>query len=98
MWDPGTYLRYGDERGRPFWELLGRVAAERPRVVVDLGCGPGQLTVGLAERFPQARVVGLDSSPEMVERARALNSTVEFAVADVRHFAPGPDVDVVISN
>ena len=53
MWDPGTYLRYGDERSRPFFDLMGRVGAAQPRAVVDAGCGPGTLTGALAERWPK---------------------------------------------
>ena len=69
-WDPDRYLTYADERGRPFVELVARVGAGRPAEVVDLGCGPGNLTGLLAERWPAAHVVGLDSSPEMIEKAR----------------------------
>ncbi|MFC4017834.1 trans-aconitate 2-methyltransferase [Micromonospora sp. GCM10011542] len=98
MWDPATYLRYGDERSRPFHDLVARVPAERPRTVVDLGCGPGQLTATLAERWPTSRVVGLDSSPEMIDRAVALDTGVEFAVADLRDWRPTDDTDVLVSN
>jgi SAM-dependent methyltransferase len=58
MWDPGQYLRFGDERGRPFGDLLARVQAASPDYVVDLGCGPGNLTAILAERWPEAEVLG----------------------------------------
>ena len=61
-WDPERYLQYADERGRPFVELLARVGATAPATVVDLGCGPGNLTHLLRERWPDASVVGLDSS------------------------------------
>ncbi len=107
-WDPERYLTYADERGRPFLDLLARVGAEPPagRVmdVVDLGCGPGNLTALLSQRWPGARVRGLDSSRAMVDRARAdvtgLEREVpEFEVADLRDWAIGDDrVDVVISN
>ncbi|SCL47614.1 trans-aconitate 2-methyltransferase [Micromonospora citrea] len=98
MWDPTTYLRYGDERSRPFFDLLARVPADRPRAVVDLGCGPGNLTGALAERWPDSTVAGLDSSAEMIARAGAAASPVDFAVGDVRDWRPGPDVDVAVSN
>jgi trans-aconitate 2-methyltransferase len=98
MWDPSTYLRYGDERSRPFHDLLARVPAARPRAVVDLGCGPGTLTATLAERWPDSRIAGLDSSPEMIARAAALDTPVDFAVGDVRTWRPEPDVDVLVSN
>ena len=78
-WDPERYLAYADERGRPFVELLARVAAEAPRSVVDLGCGAGNLTVLLTQRWPDAHVVGVDSSPEMVAKARE-QAGVEFVV------------------
>jgi len=97
-WDPARYLAYGDERGRPFVDLLARVRAEHPRTVVDLGCGPGNLTALLAERWPGAVVSGLDSSPEMVEAARAAVPGLRFDVADLRDWAPAEPVDVLVSN
>lgn len=98
MWDPSTYLRYGDERSRPFHDLVARVPATHPRAVADLGCGPGTLTATLAERWPQARVSGIDSSPEMIDRAAALGARASFAVGDVRSWHPEPDVDVLVCN
>ena len=71
MWDAGQYLRYRDERARPFIDLITRIGAAAPSSVVDLGCGPGNLTALLAQRWPGADVAGVDSSPEMIEAARA---------------------------
>ncbi len=101
-WDPDRYLAFTDERGRPFLDLVTRVGAESPRTVVDLGCGAGNLTVLLAQRWPGARVLGVDSSEEMVEAARA-ESGVEFAVGDIRDWAASAGsatgkVDVLVSN
>jgi trans-aconitate 2-methyltransferase len=96
-WDPDRYLTYADERGRPFVELLARVAVARPSTVVDLGCGPGNLTRLLAERWPAARVLGVDSSPEMVAAGRDL-PRVELAVGDLRTWEPSAPVDVLVSN
>jgi trans-aconitate 2-methyltransferase len=98
MWDPAVYRRYGDERSRPFFELVGRIDASAPRAVVDLGCGPGDLTATLAQRWPDARVRGVDSSPEMIAEARAGGGPVEYAVGDVRDWSPDADVDVVVTN
>jgi trans-aconitate 2-methyltransferase len=95
-WDPVQYGRFAGERGRPFFELLARIDAPAPGAVVDLGCGSGELTVALAERWPDARIRGLDSSPEMIARAPR-HPSVQFAVADAREFNPA-GVDVVISN
>jgi trans-aconitate 2-methyltransferase len=97
-WDPERYLVYGDQRGRPFVELLARVGAEAPRTVVDLGCGPGNLTALLAQRWPGARVFGVDSSAEMVDAARASVAGVDFEVADLRDWHPDGQVDVLVSN
>lgn len=96
MWNPDVYLAFADQRGRPFFDLLARVGAEAPRRVVDLGCGPGNLTVSLAQRWPQAVIEAWDSSPEMVEAARERG--VDAYLGDVRDFRPRPDTDVVLSN
>jgi len=97
-WDPDRYLTYADERGRPFVELVARIGAEEPKTVVDLGCGPGNLTALLARRWPGATVVGLDSSPAMVEAARRDVPALTFEVADLRDFSPAEPVDVLVSN
>jgi trans-aconitate 2-methyltransferase len=98
-WSPSTYLQFADERGRPFVDLLARVGATDPKLVVDLGCGPGQLTATLAQRWPDAQVQGLDSSPEMVERAQEHSEgRLSFAVADLRTWQPTEPVDVLVSN
>lgn len=98
-WEPGRYLTYGDERARPFADLLAQVRASQPQRVVDLGCGPGHLTVQLAERWPGATVLGVDSSPAMVERARSSpHPRVEYVQADLRDWRPAEWVDVLISN
>ena len=98
MWDPHTYLKYGDERARPFVDLVARIGADSPSSVVDLGCGPGNLTAWLAGHWPGARISGIDSSAEMIARARAVGSTVDFSLGDVRQWRPDSTVDVVISN
>lgn len=100
MWDPNAYLRFADERSRPFFDLLARVDATDPRSVVDLGCGPGQLTLRLHHRWPAATILGLDSSAEMIAAARSqpAGPAVRFEVADVRDWRPRPDADVVVAN
>ncbi|WP_033290484.1 trans-aconitate 2-methyltransferase [Amycolatopsis jejuensis] len=96
MWDPAKYLDYSDLRGRPFFDLIGRISAEAPRRVTDLGCGPGTLTLDLARRWPGALLEAVDSSPEMVAAARERGVAAE--VGDVRSWTPKPDTDVVVSN
>lgn len=96
MWDPRAYLDYGELRARPFRELVARVGAERPRRVVDAGCGPGTLTVELADRWPEATLEAFDNSPEMVAAARERG--VDARLVDVTDWRPAPDTDVVVSN
>lgn len=98
MWDPVTYAVYADERSRPFIELISRVGAVEPDYVVDAGCGSGELTVELANRWPRATVEGYDSSPAMITKARGLESRVRFAVADVATWRPDRPMDVIVSN
>lgn len=97
-WDPDAYLRFADERSRPFADLLARVDG-RPDVVVDLGCGPGHLTGLLRARWPQARVLGVDSSPEMIRRVREGNDDpeVRYVQADLRDWWPDGPIDLLVS-
>jgi len=97
-WDPERYLTYADERGRPFVDLISRVGAEAPARVLDLGCGPGNLTALLAARWPGAVITGLDSSEAMVATARRDVPGLEFEVADLRDWRPDVPVDVLVSN
>jgi trans-aconitate 2-methyltransferase len=99
-WDPVQYDRYADERGRPFAELVARLRVRDPRRIVDLGCGPGSLTRSLADRWPDAQVLGVDSSIDMISAAEPLKvpDRVEFVVADVRGWRPDTEIDIVVAN
>ena len=103
-WDPGQYLRYADDRARPFGDLLARVRVAAAGSVVDLGCGPGHLTALLAARWPTASIVGVDSSAEMIAAAERESSTaggrpaLRFVRADLRDWQPDGPVDVVACN
>ncbi|MFI5954216.1 methyltransferase domain-containing protein [Cryptosporangium sp. NPDC051539] len=99
QWDPAVYVRRASERARPFVELVARVGAEPEAVrsITDVGCGPGHLTVSLADRYPLARITGFDSSPAMIAEARATDR-VHFAVGDATSYRPAPDTDLVVSN
>lgn len=97
MWDPRRYLTRAAERARPFYELISRIGATAPATVVDLGCGPGNLTATLAERWPQANVIGVDSSAAMIDAARRV-AGIEAIHADLREWEPPSPVGVVVSN
>jgi trans-aconitate 2-methyltransferase len=106
MWDAGQYLRFGGERARPFFDLVAQVGATDPGYVADLGCGPGHLTAVLAQRWPGATVVGVDSSPEMIEAAQANvaaeaatgEGSLSFSLGDVWDWRPPRPVDVLVCN
>jgi trans-aconitate 2-methyltransferase len=107
MWDPQQYRRFGDERSRPFFELVGRIDADNPRSVADLGCGPGNLTATLAERWPKAAVTGVDSSPAMIEAALGggpaagegpAGGRLSFVLGDIGDWTPDAPLDVIVSN
>ncbi|MDQ2797887.1 MAG: methyltransferase domain-containing protein [Actinomycetota bacterium] len=106
VWDPRQYGLFGSHRGRPFADLLARVGAADPAVpalVVDLGCGDGPLTLGLTTRWPGARVVGIDSSPEMLAAARGHDgkNRVEWLQDRAQDWDPGSigaPIDVLVTN
>ncbi len=94
-WDPEQYGKFRDERSRPFFDLLARVP-ERPYArIADLGCGSGELTRALAERWPAARVTGVDSSPEMLAKARPIPGRLDFLQGDL---AQTGEADLLFSN
>jgi trans-aconitate 2-methyltransferase len=100
-WDPDQYRRYSAERARPFQDLVGQIATLAPRDVIDLGCGHGTLTATLAQRWPQAYVHGIDSSPEMIREAQPLAQPgrLGFSLGDIEQWQPDPDsIDVIVSN
>lgn len=102
MWDANEYNKFAAERERPFADLLEQAAQSRTvtRQIVDLGCGPGRLTRQLAERWPAARVVGVDNSPEMLAKAQplAILGRLEFVQADLAAWSPDQPVDLILSN
>ncbi|MDR7082861.1 trans-aconitate 2-methyltransferase [Arthrobacter ginsengisoli] len=100
-WDPAKYVQFGDYRDRPYFDLTARVHADSPRHVVDLGCGPGNLTATLAERWPGALVMGLDSSAEMLAQSAVHTGqfpNLSFGRADITDWMPTEKTDVVVTN
>lgn len=97
-WDPGQYLKFADHRLRPALDLMARIPPVAARTVYDLGCGPGTITRLLAERWPDARVTGVDASAEMLARARALAPGIDFVAADLARWAPPAPAELLFSN
>ncbi|MFG2620560.1 trans-aconitate 2-methyltransferase [Streptomyces sp. NPDC048507] len=106
-WDPQQYLRHAGHRARPFLDLLARLPEppSAPARIADLGCGPGNVTALLAERWPDARVTGYDLSPEMLRRAEDEyagptpgGGSLGFRHGDLADWTPGETYDLIVSN
>jgi trans-aconitate 2-methyltransferase len=97
-WSARQYLKFEDERTRPPRDLVAQVPLQRPRLAVDLGCGPGNSTELLVERFPQSDIVGLDFSPDMLAKARERLPQCKFVQADIATWRPEPTTDLIFGN
>lgn len=97
-WSPTQYLKFADERTHAARDLLAQVPLERAGIVYDLGCGPGNSTALLIERFPDARITGVDSSPGMLAEARKAYPQVRFAEGDLTTWLPEEGTDLLFAN
>ncbi len=103
-WDPAQYLKYAGERLRPALDLLARVPLAAPATIADLGCGAGNVTRILAERWPDAAITGIDNSATMLAQARATlrdRARAGWREADLAAWAasaPSASLDLVYSN
>lgn len=97
-WNPEQYLKFADHRLRPALDLLARIPAEDPETVYDLGCGAGNVTRFLVERWPAARITGIDSSSEMLASARKLLPRMNWEHADIAHWLPSVPASILYSN
>ena len=86
-WSPSQYLKFSEERTRPCRDLAARVKLTAPRRIIDLGCGPGNSTEVLAERWPAAELTGLDSSADMIAQARSAHPQWTWIMADIAQWA-----------
>jgi trans-aconitate 2-methyltransferase len=97
-WNPERYLAFGDQRTRPALDLLARVPSAGAARVADLGCGPGNSTALLEQRWPEAAIIGVDSSPEMLAQARATGVRATWVEADIAAWTPDRPLDLIYSN
>ncbi|KAL4864923.1 hypothetical protein BDV12DRAFT_188574 [Aspergillus spectabilis] len=97
-WSANQYLKFETERTRPSRDLLAQVPLKSPQRVVDLGCGPGNSTAVLLSQYPGARVTGMDSSPDMIKKARATLPEIDFSVDNLATYSAREPVDLFFSN
>jgi trans-aconitate 2-methyltransferase len=97
-WSAAQYVKFEHERTRPVHDLVARIRNAQIVRAADIGCGPGNSTQVLRERYPEARIVGLDSSPDMIEAARKRLPDIASEVADIRHWRPKESLDVILAN
>jgi len=98
VWDPNLYLKYANERTRPAADLIAQINLESPARIVDLGCGPGNSTEQLRDRWPDAAITGVDNSPEMLAQAKAKHPNWQWVLGDIETWTLEPPVDLIFSN
>lgn len=97
-WNPNLYLKFDQDRLRPALDLMARIPLDNPKHIVDLGCGPGNVSALLKDRWPKCHLLGIDQSQEMLTKAQADYPQIEWQCADVAHWQPTQTPDLIFSN
>ena len=97
-WSAAQYVKFEEERTRPVRDLVARIPLAHVSSAADLGCGPGNSTEGLRERYPGALIVGVDSSADMIEAARERIPDIDFEIADLRDWRADGPLDVILAK
>ncbi|MBN2011786.1 methyltransferase domain-containing protein [candidate division KSB1 bacterium] len=98
-WNPDLYLKFKNERAQPSIDLVSRIHTNySPTSIIDIGCGPGNSSQVLVERWPDVKVVGLDNSPSMIEKAKQDYPGQEWILADAAQFVADMKFDILFSN
>lgn len=97
-WSAQQYSKFENERNRPVLDLLAHIPTENVYTAADIGCGPGNSTELLLAKYPQARVIGMDSSEDMIAAARKRLPDIRFDVADISTWEEKGPFDIILAN
>jgi len=97
-WNPQQYLKFSGARARPALDLMNQIEIADPAVIYDLGCGAGNITLLLHDRWPDARVTGVDDSQEMLAQAGARSDRIRWSLQSVADWTASEPADVIFSN
>ncbi|NLJ31277.1 MAG: methyltransferase domain-containing protein [Clostridiales bacterium] len=99
-WNSSEYLKFGNERTQPAIDLVNRIDCENPKKILDIGCGPGNSSKVLAQRYPDADILGIDNSPAMIEAAKIQHPDIRFMQCDANRDlrTMDRDFDIIFSN
>lgn len=97
-WDANLYLQFGQERTQAAADLVARIPVVDPARIIDLGCGPGNSTAILGQRWPEAEITGLDSSEDMIAQASERDLDATWISGDINTWNPDQSYDVVFTN
>lgn len=97
-WSSEQYSKFENERNRPIYDLLAQIPNSSVNSAADIGCGPGNSTELLRDRFPGAHIMGMDSSANMIEAARKRMPDTDFEIADIATWPNNGPFDVILAN
>jgi len=97
-WNPEKYLQFKSERTQPAIDLVSRINIVQPKSIIDIGCGPGNSTQILVNRWPNSEVVGLDNSTTMIEKARQDYPEQKWIIETAENIDPNRKYDLIFSN
>ena len=98
VWNPSQYMQFGRERTRAAVDLCSRIELDRPLLIADLGCGPGNSTEILGTRWPNSQLFGIDNSVQMLDFAKQTSQKCEWVLSDLSKWEPASEVDLIFSN
>ncbi|MCF6766059.1 methyltransferase domain-containing protein [Thiotrichales bacterium 19S3-7] len=98
-WNSQTYSQFLELRTKPARDLISAIPSNfQPKTIYDLGCGPGNSTILLQERWPEANIIGIDSSLDMIKKAQQSYPNISFLEGDIASFSPNNKIDCFIAN